>query len=545
MRSVLDRQPTYFRRSLASRAIWTLIFALPVAGPIGADESLCALGSLETTCTTPEDDGRGDALAVSETSGGLGEDSIGLVRDTSAGEDALSDLPPSDGLAPEPRSLAQTQPPAETSLAFTPSSLWKLYQGWIITLLVLVALQFALIVALLIQSVKRRQDRMALTETTQRFRLAGLAGQVGVWEWDLDADRMIIEPHLRNLLGYDAEYDDPKIADWRTHIYGEDLPKLVQAAHDHIHRRTPYFEIQHRMVDRHKNVRWFLSRGQAQQMHDSRRTRMVGTSIDITERKRSEDERMAAQEALQEKQAELAHLSRAATVGALSVALAHEINQPLTAILTNAQTARQLFKRPHVDPREVNEIMLDIENDGRRAGEVIQKLRNLLRRGDGDFERIRVESIVDEVLHLLRSELVERRITVTRTVASQPEPILGDSIQLQQVLLNLVNNATDAMRDVEPSARQLAISVSRTKTGWSRISVTDCGGGLSEHDRERLFQPFFTTKRNGLGLGLSISKSIVDAHAGRIWAESNRGGGTTFHVDVPAASESKLDQPLH
>ena len=122
---------------------------------------------------------------------------------------------------------------------------------------------------------------------------------------------------------------------------------------------------------------------------------MVGTSIDITERKRSEDERMEAQEALQEKQAELAHLSRAATVGALSVALAHEINQPLTAILTNAQTARQLFKRAHVDPRELNEIMLDIENDGRRAGEVIQKLRNLLRRGDGDFERIRVESIVE------------------------------------------------------------------------------------------------------------------------------------------------------
>lgn len=545
MRSVRYRQTTYLRRSLASRAIWALIFALPVASSIRADEAAtpCAIGSLETTCTNPDVDGSGDALAVSDASGASDDDSI--VRDGSAGDEPLRNVPPSDGLAPVPRSLAQTEPPAETSLTFTPSSLWKLYQGWIITLLVLVALQFALIVALLIQSVKRRQDRIALTETTQRFRLAGLAGQVGVWEWDLHADRMIIEPHLRNLLGYDAEYDDPKIADWRTHIYGEDLPKLVQAAHDHVHRRTPYFEIQHRMVDRNKNVRWFLSRGQAQQMNDSRRTRMVGTSIDITERKRSEDERMEAQEALQEKQAELAHLSRAATVGALSVALAHEINQPLTAILTNAQTARQLFKRAHLDPRELNEIMLDIENDGRRAGEVIQKLRNLLRRGDGDFERIRVESIVDEVLHLLRGELVERRITVTRTVASQPEPILGDSIQLQQVLLNLVNNATDSMRDVEPSARQLAIAVSRTKTGWSRISVTDCGGGLSEHDRERLFQPFFTTKRNGLGLGLSISKSIVEAHAGRIWAESNRGGGTTFHVDVPAAGDSNRNQPLH
>ncbi len=544
MRSVPDRQTGHSSRSRASRAIWALICALPTASSALADElaTPCSVGSLETTCTNPSDNDRAEALAAPEASGGSSDPSAGLVREqNSATDEPLRDIQPSDGLAREPQNLEQTQPLDETNLTFSASSLWKLYQGWIITLLVLVGLQFALIVALLIQSIKRRQDRLALTETTQRFRLAGLAGQVGVWEWDLDADRMIIEPHLRNLLGYDGAYSDPKIADWRTHIYGEDLPKLVQAAHDHIHRHTPYFEIQHRMVDKNRNVRWFLSRGQAQQ---NRRARMIGTSIDITERKRSEDERMEAQEALQEKQAELAHLSRAATVGALSVALAHEINQPLTAILTNAQTARQLFKRAHVDHRELNEIMLDIENDGRRAGEVIQKLRNLLRRGDGDFEQIRVESVVDEVLHLLRGELVDRRITVTRTVASEPEPILGDTIQLQQVLLNLVNNATDAMRDVEPSARKLAISVSRTKAGWSRISVADCGGGLTEHDRERLFQPFFTTKRNGLGLGLSISKSIVDAHAGRIWAESNRGGGTIFHVEMPAV-ESNLRQPLH
>jgi PAS domain S-box-containing protein len=481
---------------------------LTVASSAPADEPAPCSLTPDAACTTLEGDATAERPAI-----------------------AHEEMPASNGWT-----LAQPRPPGETNLQFTARSIWKLYQGWIITLLLLVALQFALIVALLIQSLKRRGDRMALTETTQRFRLAGLAGRVGMWQWDLDADKMTIEPQLRDLLGYDETFSDARTADWRTHIHREDLPKVMQAASDHFRGHTPYFEIQHRIVDKNGHVRWFLSRGQAQKPRAGEPKRIIGASIDITERKRSENARVAAQEALQEKQAELAHLSRAATVGSLSVALAHEINQPLTAILTNAQTARQFLRTATGDHRELSEIVLDIENDGRRAAEVIQKLRNLLRRSDGDFERIHVESIVDEVLHLLRSELLERRIIVLRTTGSQPEPILGDSVQLQQVLLNLLNNATDAMRDVEPAARKLSIAVERTKTGWSRISVSDCGSGLSEHDRERLFEPFFTTKRSGLGLGLSISRSIVEAHAGRIWAENNRTGGATFYIDIPAAS---------
>jgi C4-dicarboxylate-specific signal transduction histidine kinase len=380
---------------------------------------------------------------------------------------------------------------------------------------------------------------MALAETMQRFRLAGLAGQVGIWEWDLDSDKMIIEPHSRSLLGYDATQENARTADWRTHIHQEDLPKVIQAAHDHAHGLTPQFEIQHRMMDNGRNVRWFLSRGQAQR-RGHHPTRMIGSSIDITDRKLAEDERLRAQEALQEKQAELAHLSRAATIGALSVALAHEINQPLSAILTNAQTAQRLLENAALDERELDEIMLDIEKDGRRAGEVIQKLRNLLRRGEGDFNLIQIGSVVDDVLHLLHSELVDRRVTVVRATTSEPDSIFGDTIQLQQVLLNLLNNATDAMSGLEPSARKIAISIGRTKTGGIRISVSDCGSGLSAEDRVRLFQPFFTTKRNGLGLGLSISKSIVEAHAGKLWAENNRNGGATFHIELPAAPQAQI-----
>jgi PAS domain S-box-containing protein len=431
--------------------------------------------------------------------------------------------------------LDQTRLPMDAEVLFASPSIWKLYQGWIVTLLVLVAVQFALIVALLIQSVSRRRDRLALAETAHRFQLARTAGKVGIWQWDMDKDQMIVEPELRELLGYDARESDELVTDSSAYVHAEDLPKLRIAAQEHARGATPSFEIQHRMWDKSGNVRWFLSRGQA----IVSRSRLIGTAIDITERKRDEDERAQTLLKLAEQRNELAHLGRAAMAGALSGAVAHELNQPLSAMMSNARAALQFLAGGPVDRQEIKDILADIESDGRRAGDVIRHLRSLLRRGEAHFEAVHLDVIIDQVLRLIHSDLVSHNIKVVRERIADVPPVSADSVQLQQVILNLVSNACDALKSVNPRDRRISIGVTMRGTGQVRLTVTDNGCGLADGNPEHLFKAFVTTKRSGLGLGLSISRSIVDAHGGRIWAESNRDAGAAFHVDLAAASAAE------
>ena len=429
--------------------------------------------------------------------------------------------------------LDQARLPSGTELLFAPASIWKLYQGWIITLLVLVAVQFALIVTLLIQSISRRQDRLALAETAHRFQLARVAGKVGIWQWDLENEQMIVEPELRELLGYDASDELP--ADTSALIYDEDLPKLRRAAREHARGITPSVEIQYRMLDKNGHVRWLLSRGQTL----IARHRLIGTAIDITDRKRDEDERARTLTQLQEQRNELAHLGRAAMAGALSGAVAHELNQPLSAMMSNARAGLQFIARGSPDGQEIKDILADIESDGRRAGEVIRHLRGLLRRGEAQFETVDLDVIIGQVLRLIHSDLVSHNIKVAHEPGVGVPTISADPVQLQQVILNLVGNACDALKSVNPRDRRISIGVGVRGPGRVRISVSDNGCGFADGNPERLFKPFVTTKRSGLGLGLSISRSIIDAHGGRIWAENNRDAGATFHVElvVTAAAE--------
>ena len=428
--------------------------------------------------------------------------------------------------------LDEARLPVGAELEFAPPSIWKLYQGWIITLLVLVAVQFALIVTLLIQSISRRRDRLALAETAHRFQLARVAGKVGIWQWDVETEQLIVEPELRDLLGYDAREGAEATVDWTALIYEEDLPKFRGAARDHAQGITPSLELQYRMLDKNGNVRWFLARGQA----IVARNRLIGTATDITDRRRDEDERARTLVQLQEQRNELAHLGRAAMAGALSGAVAHELNQPLSAMMSNARAGLQFIARGSADGQEIKDILADIESDGRRAGEVIRHLRSLLRRGEAQFETVQLDVIVDQVLRLMNSDLIGHNIKVVHEPTVGVPPISADPVQLQQVMLNLLSNACDAVKNVTPRDRRIAIAVGMRGPGRVRISVSDNGCGFADDDPEHLFKPFVTTKRSGLGLGLSISRSIVDAHGGRIWAENNRDAGATFHVDLAVAA---------
>jgi two-component system, LuxR family, sensor kinase FixL len=249
-------------------------------------------------------------------------------------------------------------------------------------------------------------------------------------------------------------------------------------------------------------------------------------NTDITGRKRAE------QEAREQRQ-ELAHLTRVAMLGELSGTLAHELNQPLTAILSNAQAAQRLLAREPVDLTEVREILRDIAQDDRRAGEVIQRLRAMLKKGEAKLLPLDVNELVTDVLSLVHSDLVTRNVAVTTQLAPGLSAICGDRVQLQQVLLNLIFNACEAMSARQTPERRLTVATFRDREAEVRVSVVDCGTGIPADELERVFTPFFTTKEHGLGLGLSICRSIVVAHGGRLWASNNQDCGATFHLTLP------------
>lgn len=243
---------------------------------------------------------------------------------------------------------------------------------------------------------------------------------------------------------------------------------------------------------------------------------------DITERRRAEME-------LQTQRTELAHLSRVALLGELSATFAHELNQPLAAIMSNARAGQRLMARKPPDVAEVRAILEDIVADDRRAGEVIRRMQALLKRGELQLHPLDVNEVVHEVLQLLHSELIRREVLVHTTLAPALPRVPGDRIQIQQVLMNLLFNACDAMADQSRDGRSVSIATSGT-LGAVRISVADQGTGIAEGNEERVFEPFFTSKRHGLGLGLAICRTIVAAHGGRLWAVNNAERGATFHL---------------
>ena len=231
------------------------------------------------------------------------------------------------------------------------------------------------------------------------------------------------------------------------------------------------------------------------------------------------------------KHKEVAHLGRVATFGEISVSLAHEMNQPLGIILSNAQAAQRLLAKESPDLKEVNEILGDIVSEDLRASESIQRMRALLKRGEVNRQPIDLNDVAGEVFHLMKNELARREVALTRNLTGNLPVVSADRIQLQQVLLNLMLNACEAMETNDPGQRSLHVSTSRDGKAVA-IEVTDAGRGLPD-EVEEIFQPFHTTKEQGLGMGLAICRSIITAHHGQLWAEKNATGGATFHVVLP------------
>jgi len=231
---------------------------------------------------------------------------------------------------------------------------------------------------------------------------------------------------------------------------------------------------------------------------------------------------------------ELAHMNRQATAGELSASIAHEINQPLGAILNNAEIAELLLNSPAPSLDDIKEIVAEIKRDDQRASEVIKRLRSLLSKAEVQAQDIDLNETVREVFEFLSVQASSRNVVLSSAPSPQVVRVQGDRVQLQQVIMNLVVNGMDAMAN--GSARERRIT-SRTmlSNGVAEVSIADCGPGIPSDKLPHLFEPFFTTKEHGMGMGLSISRTIVEAHGGRIWAENQTGGGAIFRLSLPLA----------
>jgi PAS domain S-box-containing protein len=261
---------------------------------------------------------------------------------------------------------------------------------------------------------------------------------------------------------------------------------------------------------------------------------LIAMIRDITERRRAEHEVVAQRR-------QLAHLGRVALLGELSGALAHELNQPLAAILANARAGQRMLFRDELDRVELSRILEDIAADDRRAGSVIHRVRAMLRQGETEPQRVVANDLIAEVLDLAHSDLIQRSVTVTTRLDPSLPSVAADRVQLQQVLLNLIVNACDAMSDNAPTDRHIWIATGNEGAAV-RVSVSDCGAGISRHPVDSVFEPFITSKAHGLGLGLSICRSIVDGHGGRMWASNNEDRGATFTFLLPR-TEVALEVP--
>jgi len=248
-------------------------------------------------------------------------------------------------------------------------------------------------------------------------------------------------------------------------------------------------------------------------------------------RKHSEDALRASETLARQSREELAHVLRVATMGELTTSIAHELNQPLTAILANAQTARFLLNAPEPDLVELRAIVADVIDEDKRAGEVIRRLRELLRKGQRDVADLDVNTLAESVARLIGSDAIIRGVLVRVELAREPLMVSADRVQIQQVLLNLVLNAMEAMEEASP--RLMSIRSARAEGGFAEVEVTDTGKGIRHSSPDTIFQPFYTTKANGMGMGLSIARSIAEAHGGALSGADNPVGGARFCLRLP------------
>jgi signal transduction histidine kinase len=378
-------------------------------------------------------------------------------------------------------------------------------------------------------AIERAQRDTALKRNEAFLKEAQRLSSTGGFSWSVATNEITWSDEVYRIFGIEPGGPlMPETTDLRVHP--DDLPFIYEKV-NRARLDGKDFDVDYRLVmpdGSTKNLHTVFHRTQ----DPDGEVEFVGAIQDVTERRRSED-------ALGELRTELAHVARVTTLGALTASIAHEVNQPLSGIMTNASTCLRMLAAdpPNIDG--ARETARRTIRDANRASEVITRLRALFSKKGASSERVNLNDAAQEVIALSLNELQRKGVTVRTEFAGDLPPITGDRVQLQQVILNLILNAADAMSSVEGRPRLLVVKTEQDHESGVRVAVRDTGMGFDPEHAGRLFEAFYTTKSGGMGIGLSVSRSIVESHQGRLWAEANQGPGATFLFSIPRRPEEE------
>jgi PAS domain S-box-containing protein len=366
----------------------------------------------------------------------------------------------------------------------------------------------------------------------------GVLQHLPVSAWTLEPDGTVdfVNQVWLEFAGQTLDFVQSRPEAWMTAVHPEDREKAARTFWDGVHSGQDFASETRSLRAQDATYRWHLQQAVVLRDAEGKVLKFVGTTTDIDDQKRTE-------EALRQAQGDLARINRVTTMGELAASLAHELSQPISGVMTNTAVCIRKLGSDKPDLDELRVAVTRIARDARRAAEIIGRIRSQFEKGSVNRETLDVNEIVRETVALLRDESIRYNISVRTELAADLPPIVGDRVQLQQVAMNLIVNSIEAMKDVD-GIREMIIRSQRAGNEQILVSMSDTGIGFAPHLMEQIFDPFFTTKPHGTGMGLRISRSIVESHGGRLWAEGAAGRGATFHLNLPAAIAAINEYPL-
>jgi len=381
-----------------------------------------------------------------------------------------------------------------------------------------------------VDEAKKTEDRLRRSEAylAEAQRLS----HTGTWAFN-ETTTLYWSEEAYRIWGFDPLHGVPSREAMWERVHPDDRDWVRQAARETRRQKRDY-AVEHRILLPDGTVRYLEATARFVSSADFERFEVVGTHVDVTERKRAQEER----ERLRQLEADLAHMNRLSIMGELAASLIHEITQPIASARNNARAALNFFDNQPSDLSEIKEALGSVVGDADRAGHIVDRIRDQIKKAPPRRDRFDLNEAINEVVALARSALTENGVSVQTRLAKGSLPVQGDRVQVQQVTLNLILNAVEAMGSIEAGARELLISTKQSKTKGIVVAVGDSGPGIDPEDRERVFQAFYTTKSSGVGMGLSICRSIIEAHGGRLWADANEPRGAVFQFTLSNTENS-------